>query len=58
MDPPYGTGAGVVALDRLARLGWVGPASWISIESKRDEKVELGGFAVDAVFPLASTDPA
>src|SRR5689334_12538080 len=27
MDPPYGTGAGAVALDKLARLGWIGPAS-------------------------------
>lgn len=48
MDPPYGSGAGVVALDRLARLGWIGSATWVSIESKRDEKVELAGFAVDA----------
>jgi 16S rRNA (guanine966-N2)-methyltransferase len=48
MDPPYGSGAGVVALDRLARLGWVGPATWVSIESKRAEKIELAGFAVDA----------
>jgi 16S rRNA (guanine966-N2)-methyltransferase len=24
-DPPYGTGAGSVAIDRLARLGWIGP---------------------------------
>jgi 16S rRNA G966 N2-methylase RsmD len=23
MDPPYGTGAGAVALDKLARLGWI-----------------------------------
>ena len=48
MDPPYGTGAGVVALDRLARLGWVGPATWVSIESQRGEAVELDGFEVDA----------
>lgn len=48
MDPPYGTGAGVVALDRLARLGWVGPATWVSIESQRNEPVELAGFTVDA----------
>lgn len=47
MDPPYGTGAGAVALDRLARLGWVGPASWVSIETARDEVVEVAGFAVD-----------
>ena len=48
MDPPYGTGAGIVALDKLARLGWVGPATWISIETARNEKVELAGFEVEA----------
>jgi 16S rRNA (guanine966-N2)-methyltransferase len=48
MDPPYGTGAGVVALDRLSRLGWVGPATWVSIESQRNEPVELAGFVADA----------
>jgi 16S rRNA (guanine966-N2)-methyltransferase len=48
MDPPYGTGAGIVALDKLARLGWVGPASWISIETGKAEKVEVAGFEIDA----------
>jgi len=48
MDPPYGTGAGLVALDKLARLGWVGPASWVSIETARDEKIDLAGFTIDA----------
>jgi 16S rRNA (guanine966-N2)-methyltransferase len=48
MDPPYDTGAGIVALDKLARLGWVGPASWVSIETAKNEKVELAGFVVDA----------
>lgn len=48
MDPPYGTGAGAVALDRLARLGWVGPATWVSIETQRTEAVEVAGFEVDA----------
>jgi len=48
LDPPYGTGAGAVALDKLARLGWVGPASWVSIETARDEAVEVAGFVVDA----------
>jgi 16S rRNA (guanine966-N2)-methyltransferase len=49
MDPPYGTGAGSVALDRLARLGWTGPASIISIETARTETTELKGFSVDSV---------
>jgi 16S rRNA (guanine966-N2)-methyltransferase len=49
MDPPYGTGAGSVALDRLLRLGWIGPASLISIETMRTESAEVKGFAAEAV---------
>ncbi len=48
MDPPYGTGAGVVALDRLARLGWTGLATWVSLETARDETVAVKGFVADA----------
>ncbi len=48
MDPPYGTGAGMVALDRLARLGWISPATWISMETAKTETVAVRGFAVDA----------
>ena len=48
MDPPYGTGAGSVALDRLNRLGWIADHSWISIETARDEDVAVNGFAIDA----------
>ena len=47
MDPPYGTGAGSVALDKLARLGWIGPATWVSIETARNEAVVAPGFAID-----------
>lgn len=38
LDPPYHTGAGAVALDRLARLGWIGEATWIALETAHDEK--------------------
>ena len=48
MDPPYGTGAGAVALDKLRRHGWFGPATWISIETGRDETIAVKGFAIDA----------
>lgn len=48
MDPPYGTGAGSVALDKLSRLGWTSPATWVSIETGRDEAVEVAGFVADA----------
>ncbi len=48
MDPPYTSGAGAVALDKLARLGWIGPATWTSIETAKSETVEVAGFTVDA----------
>ncbi len=43
LDPPYGTGAGGVALDRLVRLGWIGPATWISLETAADEAPRIKG---------------
>lgn len=49
MDPPYGTGAGAVALDKLARLGWIGPASWVTIETDRREDIDVKGFAAETV---------
>lgn len=48
LDPPYGTGAGAVALDKLARLGWVAPGGWASVETARDETPVVAGFAVEA----------
>lgn len=47
-DAPYGTGAGSVALDKLARLGWAGPDSWVSIETADREAVDVAGFAIEA----------
>ncbi|KQN70993.1 16S rRNA (guanine(966)-N(2))-methyltransferase RsmD [Sphingomonas sp. Leaf67] len=48
MDPPYGSGAGAVAADKLARLGWIGPATWVSIETAKAEVLDLPRFTVDA----------
>lgn len=48
IDAPYDTGAGSVALDKLNRLGWIGPDSLISIETADREIVDLAGFEVDA----------
>ena len=47
MDPPYGTGAAAVALDRLSRLGWTGPATWISIETEKSEHPTVSGFTAE-----------
>jgi len=49
MDPPYDSGAGAVALDKLGRQGWFAPSSWIAIETSRQEQIDVDGFDVDAV---------
>lgn len=43
LDPPYLTGAGAVALDKLQRLGWIGPATWISLETAHSEVPNVKG---------------
>ncbi len=48
MDPPYGSGAGVVALEKLARHGWIGPATLVSIETSKPEDVVAKDFEVVA----------
>ena len=48
LDPPYGTGAGAVALDRLARLGWIGPATLIALETSADEVIDARKFSLVA----------
>ena len=48
LDPPYGSGAGAVALDRLARLGWIGPASWIALEIGAKEDVAIRALEVES----------
>ena len=49
MDPPYLSGAGSVALDKLGRFGWFAPSAWISVETSIKENVEVKGFTVDTV---------
>ncbi|WP_422344014.1 16S rRNA (guanine(966)-N(2))-methyltransferase RsmD [Parasphingorhabdus sp.] len=48
MDPPYDTGAGAVALDKLGRHGWFAPSSWIAIETSRKEEVGVNGFTLES----------
>lgn len=49
MDPPYDSGAGSVALDKLGRMGWFAPSAWISVETSGREEIVLGGYTVDTV---------
>ena len=48
LDPPYDTGAGQVALDRMARLGWIGSASWIALETRKDEDVAVKALEIES----------
>jgi 16S rRNA (guanine966-N2)-methyltransferase len=44
LDPPYHSGAGAVALDKLARLGWVTEGTWVSLETAFDEEPKLKNY--------------
>lgn len=48
LDPPYDSGAGQVAIDRLLRLGWIGPQTWLSLETSVKETIELNGVEIEA----------
>lgn len=47
VDPPYRSGTGEVALDRLQRLGWIGPETWISLETAGTEDVVIKGLEIE-----------
>lgn len=49
MDPPYLSGAGSVALDKLVRFGWFAPSAWISVETSIKEEIDVKGFTIDTV---------
>lgn len=48
LDPPYRSGAGAVALDRLGRHGWIGEATWVALETAEDEKVAVKTLEVES----------
>ena len=48
LDPPYRSGAGAVALDKLQRLGWIGDQTWISLETAHDEEPKIKGLEMVA----------
>jgi 16S rRNA (guanine966-N2)-methyltransferase len=48
LDPPYGSGAGAVALEKLMRLGWIGEATWISLETAVNEEPNVRALEIVA----------
>jgi len=47
LDPPYGSGAGAVALDRLNRLGWIGEATLVALETGHNEVVHAKALEIE-----------
>ncbi len=52
LDPPYGSGAGAVALDKLHRQGWIAPSAWIAIETAKAEPANAASFIVESDRPI------
>lgn len=48
LDPPYGTSAGAVALDKLARIGWIGEGTWVSLETGAGEVPQTRAFDIES----------
>lgn len=48
LDPPYGSGAGAVALDRLVRLGWIGESTWVALEIGAKEDANIRALEIDS----------
>lgn len=49
LDPPYGSGLFVGALASALAGGWVAPHAWVSVETARDETVDVPGFSLESV---------
>ena len=48
LDPPYRSGAGAVALERLMRLGWIGQGTWIALETASNEPPQVKALAIES----------
>ena len=48
LDPPYNSNAGAVAIDRLVRLGWIGEATWVSLETEAGEIPQVRTCTIEA----------
>ena len=48
LDPPYRTGAGAVALDKLVRLGWIGEGTWVSLETEAKEVPQIKTLEIES----------
>jgi 16S rRNA (guanine966-N2)-methyltransferase len=52
LDPPYGSGLASGALASARAAGWIAPHAWITVETARDEPVEVNGFETESRRPV------
>lgn len=48
MDPPYGSDLADKILANLTKQGWIGPSSWISVETERGASIAGDGLVIEA----------
>lgn len=49
LDPPYGRALALPVLARLAAQGWIAPQALVSVETSREEGLDLPDFALETV---------
>jgi len=49
MDPPYGSDLANKVLANLTKQGWIGPSSWISVETERGAAITSDTLVVEAI---------
>lgn len=48
-DPPYEPRSGTAVVDAVTAGGWLSLGGWISVETSRDDSVEAGELAIEAI---------
>jgi 16S rRNA (guanine966-N2)-methyltransferase len=47
-DPPYAQGAGTAVMQAVEKAGWLARGGWISVETSRDDDIDVGSFRFEA----------
>ena len=47
-DPPYAPGSGTAVVAAATQANWLAAAGWMAVETSRGDRVEPGGWTIDA----------
>jgi 16S rRNA (guanine966-N2)-methyltransferase len=48
-DPPYARGSGTGVVKSVVAADWLAPGGWMSVETSREDQVDPGPFAIEAM---------